>query len=109
MINLNGDRIVSLTALLVGLGSLFVIVYQTNLARQSQRASVLPCLSIALTSNDAGVFLVVGNVGIGPALIQDVRVRYQGRRSETIHTSSSPAFTKSVSASCQWTKSSRAD
>jgi hypothetical protein len=79
MIKLNTDRVVSLTAMLIGVGSLFVILYQTHLARQSQRASVLPYLSIVLTSNDAGVFLAVGNVGIGPALIQDVRVRYRGK------------------------------
>ena len=35
----NTDRIVSLSAMGVGIGSLFIIVYQTHLMRQAQHAS----------------------------------------------------------------------
>ena len=76
---LDTDRIVSLSAMVVGVGSLFVILYQTQLTRQAQYASVLPYLMIAINSNQEGVYIVLSNGGLGPAMIDDVRVRYQGR------------------------------
>ena len=65
--------------MVVGVGSLVVIMYQTHLMRQAQTASVLPYLMIAVNSNEHGVYLSLRNAGIGPAMIEDVRVRYQGR------------------------------
>jgi hypothetical protein len=76
---LNTDRIVSLTAMAVGLGSLFIIVYQTTLLREQQRASALPYLMLGLQQTDARSFVFVRNTGVGPALIEDVVLRYQGR------------------------------
>jgi hypothetical protein len=73
------DRIVSFSAILVGLGSLAIVVYQTQLMRASQTASVLPYLTVAVMANEEGTYLVVRNSGVGPALIEDVRIRYQGR------------------------------
>lgn len=70
---LSTDRIVSLSALVVGLGSLFIIVYQTYLMRESQAASVLPYVTISLMANDRGTYVVARNSDVGPALIQDVR------------------------------------
>ena len=46
------DRIVSLSAMVVGIGSLFIIVYQTHLIRQAQNASVLPYLMIGIQWNN---------------------------------------------------------
>lgn len=71
---LNTDRVVSICAMIVGLGSLFIIVYQTQLMRQAQNAAALPYLQIVLSSNEQGVFINLGNVGVGPALIEKVRV-----------------------------------
>jgi hypothetical protein len=77
---LDTDRIVSLSAMVVGVASLVIAVYQTQLARQSQHASVLPYLYFQLAyPPDAGVSLFLTNSGIGPALIDDVRVRYRGQ------------------------------
>jgi hypothetical protein len=76
---LNTDRVVSLSAMLVGLGSLFIIVYQTALLREQQTASALPYLMMGIQSNDARSYLFARNTGVGPALIEDVVVRYQGR------------------------------
>ena len=75
----NSDRIVSLSAMAVGVGSLFIILYQTQLMRESQHASALPYLMLAVNSNPNGVNITLSNAGIGPALIDDIRVRYQGR------------------------------
>jgi hypothetical protein len=76
---LSTDRIVSLSAMLVGVGSLFIILYQTQLLRESQRASVLPYMMVSLMANDEGTYIVVRNSGVGPALIEDVRIRHRGR------------------------------
>ena len=48
--------------------------------RQAQHASVLPYLYISLSANDqTGVRLLLTNSGIGPALVDEVHIRYQGR------------------------------
>ena len=73
------DRIVSVSAMVVGLGSLFVFAYQARLMRESAHASVLPYLTVIVMSNEQGSSLVLNNSGIGPALIDDVHVQYLGR------------------------------
>jgi hypothetical protein len=76
----NTDRIVSLSAMVVGVGSLVTLAYQAGLTRQTQHASVLPYLYISLMSNSQnGVALQLSNSGIGPALIDDVAIHYEGR------------------------------
>jgi len=79
--NLNADRVVSIIAIVVGVGSLAVVVLQTQIMREQQRASVLPYLMLAVQSsiNDSRTYLTVRNAGIGPALLGDVRVRYKGK------------------------------
>jgi hypothetical protein len=73
------DRIVSLSAMVVGVGSLFVIAYQTHLMRQAQSASALPYLMVGIQSNNEGAYLTLTNKGLGPALIESVRIRHEGR------------------------------
>jgi hypothetical protein len=75
----DSDRIVSISAMLVGLGSLFIVVYQTALIREQQKASVLPYLMIAFNSGDAGAYIALRNVGLGPAKIEHIRVRHEKR------------------------------
>ena len=48
---INTDRVVSLSAMLIGLGSLFIIVYQTALLREQQAASALPYLMVGIQAN----------------------------------------------------------
>lgn len=73
------DRILSITAILVAAGSLIAVSYQAYLMRQAQHASVLPYLYVGLQSNEQGVHLMLSNTGIGPALVNEVRVHYQGQ------------------------------
>jgi hypothetical protein len=72
------DRVVSVSAMVVGLGSLFIIVYQTMLLREQQKASALPYVMLGLQVNDEQSYVFARNTGIGPALIEDVVVRYRG-------------------------------
>jgi hypothetical protein len=78
----NTDRVVSLSAMIVGLGSLFIIVYQTALLREQQAASALPYLMIGIMANGEQTYVVARNTGVGPALIEDVVVRYRGSELE---------------------------
>ena len=76
---LNTDRVVSLSAMLIGLGSLFIIVYQTALLREQQAASALPYLMIGLQATSERSYVFARNTGVGPALVEDVVLHYQGR------------------------------
>jgi hypothetical protein len=69
------DRTVAVCAMLVGLGSLFIVLYQTKLISEQQKASVLPYLMIAYTSGNDGAWFDLRNVGLGPARIDRIRVR----------------------------------
>jgi hypothetical protein len=75
---LNTDRVVSLSAMLVGLGSLFIIVYQTALLREQQAASSLPYVMVGIMANPDRTYIVARNTGVGAALIEEVVVRYRG-------------------------------
>jgi hypothetical protein len=72
------DRIVSVSAMLVGLGSLFIVLYQTTLMREQAKASVLPYLMIVYISGNDGAFVALRNVGLGPARIERITVRRGG-------------------------------
>jgi hypothetical protein len=76
---LNTDRVVALSAMLIGLGSLFIIVYQTALLREQQTASALPYLMIGIQSNPDRSYVFTRNTGVGPALIEEVVLHHQGR------------------------------
>jgi hypothetical protein len=65
--------------MLVGVGSLFIIVYQTALLREQQSASALPYLMIGLQATSERSYVFARNTGVGPALIEDVVLHYQGR------------------------------
>lgn len=73
------DRIVALSAMAVGLCTLFITLYQTYLARQAQSASVLPYLVFAVNSTNQGAYITLRNDGVGPARVEDLRIHYRGR------------------------------
>lgn len=70
----NAEKLMSITAVLISIGTLFTILYQTNLMRKQAYASALPYLEVwNAGANDSYELLLVNN-GIGPAFIDDVRV-----------------------------------
>ena len=77
MKNWSSDRWLSMVAIIASLGTLFTIVYQTNLIREQQYASVLPYLEIWNSSNKESYKLVLINNGIGPAFINDVSISFK--------------------------------
>jgi hypothetical protein len=76
---LDTDRIVALTAVLISVCTAVLTLYQTKLMRESAHASVMPYLSITIRSDVNGVYLMLNNTGIGPALIDDIRIRHKGK------------------------------
>lgn len=73
------EKLLSLTALLVSLSTLVVFVYQTQLIRQQQYASVYPYLQLG--NEYSGTFkykFVLVNEGIGPAVIEDIKIYSSG-------------------------------
>ena len=85
--NLNADRIVSISAIVVSLGTLFMIMYQTNLIRKEQKASVMPNLSIGygihIEDNEVEESIRLSNRGVGPAFVREIRVIEGGKVFET--------------------------
>ena len=83
----NSDRILSVSAVLISLGTLYILIHQTNLNRKqfelSQRqlsASVLPYLELASSSpNEKDYELILFNNGLGPAFIKGIRIHYKNK------------------------------
>jgi hypothetical protein len=80
----NTNLIVSISAIVISLGSLFFNYIQTDLIAKQQKASVLPYLEISNTMNKSfnkiSLFRYeVSNNGLGPAFIKNVSVIYEGK------------------------------
>ncbi|HAS42879.1 MAG TPA: hypothetical protein DCS93_20535 [Microscillaceae bacterium] len=77
----NSDKIVSASAILISLMTLFVSLYQTAMIRKQQRLSVLPYLSLGnYNTGGPNYKLVLKNDGIGPAFIESVEIVYKGKK-----------------------------
>lgn len=83
----NNERLLSLTALLVSVGTLVVFLYQTNLIREQQYMSVYPHLSVGNhQGNSPNYRFVLENNGIGPAIISRFLLTdRQGREFVSLH------------------------
>lgn len=69
------EKIFSLSAMMVSLLTLVVFIYQTNLIRQQQYMSVFPYLNLSNKySGSLQYQYVLQNNGIGPALIDSVKI-----------------------------------
>lgn len=84
----NSDKFLSLFAVLLSVGTLVVFIYQTNLVRKQQYASVYPYLEMGFHNRGfEQMKYVLTNVGVGPALIKQVEIKdsqgdYKGRFSD---------------------------
>lgn len=72
------DRIVGVSAIVISLATLTVLIFQTNLMHEQRRQSVFPYLMIGNYGTNTPDFkIVLENKGVGPALIESVKVNYQ--------------------------------
>jgi len=80
MAKFDADKWLAMSAMIVSVGTLAALSYQSLLMRDSERASKLPYLYISLQSNNVnGNILQLTNSGIGPALIDEVHVEFKGQ------------------------------
>lgn len=75
----NTEKIVSFSAVLISIGTLIVLIYQTNLMSQQQRLSVLPYVTMGnMGAYTPNFRYMVFNNGIGPAFVEKIEVKYKG-------------------------------
>jgi len=76
----SSEKLLSLSAILISVCTLFVFLYQTNLIRQQQYKSVYPYLSIGNYGSQTKNFrYVLENKGIGPAVVKSIKVKHKDR------------------------------
>jgi hypothetical protein len=93
----NADKLLSLMAFLISLGTFTVFAYQTYLIRKQQYASVMPYLALRVMEARNGnqlstAQLILKNDGVGPAFIRDIRIVYR----DSAYTLDPAAFYRSL-------------
>jgi hypothetical protein len=84
------DKWVAISAMVVSVGTLIALSYQSLLMRESECASTLPYLYFSLVSNSQqGVEILPSNSGIGPAIVDDVQFTTRAATSPPTRTTSS--------------------
>jgi len=76
---LDANMIVALSAVVVSLVALAVGIYESQLERKFQSASVWPRLEVFRSFNNGAFSYQVINSGIGPAVVKSARVSLAGR------------------------------
>lgn len=66
--SLKPDLIIALMALVIGIGTMIVYVYQARIMSKQQHASVWPFLEVSITQGQLGTYISVENKGVGPAI-----------------------------------------
>lgn len=83
----NFDRLFGISAFFISIATFIVYIYEANLIRTQQYASVLPYLEQWNSRPTEGTYrLILVNNGIGPAFVKEVRVRYKDKSYEGDHT-----------------------
>ena len=77
----SSDKLLSLFAFLISVGTFSTFAYQTYLIQKQQYASTMPYLMLFLNNDGSGEYtqhsITLANNGIGPAFIQDIKIHYQ--------------------------------
>lgn len=74
----NFDRLASVFAVALSIAAILVSVAEVYAVRAQQRAAVWPHLNISESYSEAGFRLRLTNKGVGPALMSDVRLIFDG-------------------------------
>lgn len=74
------DRIVTILAIFISLFTLIIFAKQTNIIERQSRLSVMPYLNVETGYNPDEDFVKVtlSNYGVGPAIIEEIRIHYEG-------------------------------
>ena len=87
-LKINTDRILSVTAMLIGVATFSIYLVQTRLIIDQQHANVWPCVLVAYNNSGErqgkeSFEVTVKNKGIGPAIVKRVDILYKGKRYES--------------------------
>lgn len=81
---MDGNMLMSFAAIFLSAGTLFILIYQSNLIskqfelqQQQQFASAMPYLLLGLNNDGSNIKFVLANQGLGPAFVEVVRVHYK--------------------------------
>ncbi|NKI30923.1 hypothetical protein [Croceivirga thetidis] len=81
---LNTDRILGISAMLISLMTLVIFIYQTNIMREQSKLSVKPRLDFTTNfgGNDSITTIqeVIENKGLGPAIIDSIYFKFKEER-----------------------------
>ncbi len=80
------DRVASIFAVTLSLAAMLVSILEVATVRDQQRAAVWPYVQISSSYTDAGFALNLINKGVGPALMADVAITYDGVRVDDLDT-----------------------
>lgn len=79
----SGEKIMSITAVLISVVTLGVFIYQTNLIRKEQHTAVFPYLDLGHSGLGTNSYrFTLENKGIGPAIITEVKLLYKNKEIE---------------------------
>ncbi len=74
----NSDKIIGLLAIFISLGTLFVLIFQTNLMNEQKHQSVLPYMILFNRNSSSEAAIMIQNRGVGPAIIESNKILYDG-------------------------------
>lgn len=72
--SLKPDLIIALMALVIGIGTMIVYVYQARIMSKQQHASVWPFLEVSISQGQQGTYISVENKGVGPAIVKSTKI-----------------------------------
>lgn len=81
---INVELHLSLSAIFLSLAALIVSVVQTKIARDQQHASVWPRLMTSSSVLELNFYFIIGNQGVGLAIIKSVDTFYKGHKYVTL-------------------------
>jgi hypothetical protein len=82
---LRPDFVVALLAIVIGLCTMFVYIYQARIMARQMEATTWPFLSTNLSTGTVGFIVTVNNKGIGPAMVKKAAVIVDNQRYEDTH------------------------
>ncbi len=74
------ETFIAVAALVVSISAVVVGLYEAALQRRHDRAEVWPHLEVEVFTKPTGAVVYLDNTGIGPAIVQQMVVRLDGRR-----------------------------